>query len=111
MNINSINQTNFNGVKLLDSSYNHAKYVKNILNKNNVYVYGHKTFYANNDFMSKKRVIDYVRYMNNFSEYESGFIFLPWSGESWIVSNKVFEQKIKNILDKYKIKSEINIGI
>lgn len=111
MNISQKSITGFSGVKLINPTYEHAKYVKNVLNANGVYVAGHKTYRIENNFLSKRNIANYVRYRNNFCNDECGIIFFPWAQESWVISNKGFEQKIKKILDHCYIDSEINLGI
>ena len=111
MKISKINSTNFKGIRLINPSFEHSKYIANLLKAENIYVSGHKTYYMVSDFNSKKNIINFIRTKNNFSNNECGIVFFPLSMESWIVSNKSFEQKIKKILDDFYINSEINLGI
>ncbi|MBR6126341.1 hypothetical protein IKQ21_01510 [bacterium] len=111
MKVSQISGTNFEGVKLVNPSLEHAKYVKKVLKSNGIQVTGRSTFLTRDDFASKQNIANYVRSINEFCDYECGMVFFPQVQESWIISNRFFEQKIKKILDCHYIDSEINIGI
>ena len=111
MNISQINSTSFSGVKLLNPSFENSRLVNDILQFQGVHVFGHRTFYVNNNFEAKRKLVNHIRRNNNFGNNECGVIFLPWSKESWIIGNHLGEQKIKKLLDSFSIPNKINMGI
>ena len=86
--------TNFNGIKLSNSSFGYSRYVAQSLMHENIDVLGHRKHFVINNFVNKKAVFDYIRNKTNFSGTECGFVFLPWSGECWILADKCFEHKL-----------------
>ena len=112
MKISGINNNiNFSGIKLANSNMQHADYVKQLLSRQGIYVKEHQPFVTKNNFESKKNILDFLRNKYAYNDYECGIAKFKNPDETWVVSNKFFEQTIKRMLDCFYVDSEINLGI
>ena len=111
MKVSGTNNINFSGIKLANSNLQHVKYVKQLLKNQGVRVIEHKPFLVENKFSSKRNVASYMRENDSFNDYECGIAYFKNPNETWIISNKFFEQTIKRMLDCFYVDSEINLGI
>jgi len=111
MDINSKSNYNmhFDGIRLSDSNFNNVKKIALSMKFNGYNVFGHRTFYVNNDFESKMKVFKFVRKNNGFLSNDFGFVFLPWSKEAYIVGSQTGEQILMKKLLKLDKKAKINL--
>lgn len=101
-NFNSKYSTqNFTGVKLANADFKSARNIMLQLKRVGFDCLGHKTRYCSNTMQEKMRMAKFVREGSPFGDKEYGVLFLPWSGEAYIMANPKDELTIYKILKQY----------
>lgn len=103
--------TTFTGISLSNTKFEDVKSLVFHLERTGFYSYGKQERYINNDFKSKKAFFDEIRAINPFNDGEFGTIFLPWSGEVYIVANPRYEQFMLPIIKQYDTGAYINLRL
>ena len=109
MKVDLQTQNSFRGIRLDNNKFEYTRAVRNLLQRQGINVAGHRTFYVNNDFYSKRKIIDYIRDRYHFDVNECGVVFFPWSGEAWIIGRPSSEQKIVKKLNNNGVNARLNL--
>ncbi len=112
MNISTkLNNNNiyFSGIKLSNPKFEDVRDIAMNLKCRGYNVFGHKTFYVNNNFESKIKIFKFIRSSNYFSVDDFGFVFLPWSKEAYVVGSPIGEQLLLPKIMKLDKKAHINL--
>lgn len=95
------NSPKFTGIKLQNSNFENARNIMLQLKRVGFDCLGHKTRYCNNETLDKIKMAKFVRDNSLFGDKEYGVLFLPWSGEAYIMANPKDELTIYRILKQY----------
>ena len=102
-------KNSFTGIRLSGSSFDDVKNVVTALKFSNATILGYRRFYVNNDFNSKLKLFNRVRYLNKFKSNEIGVVFLPWSRETYLMGTHSYEQQLFPVLKKIDPYAKINL--
>ena len=72
---------------------------------------GKKTYCVNNGFKEKVKISNYIREHYSFYEKEFGILFLPWSQETYFLSERSYEQKMLKWVQEMDPEACINLII
>lgn len=111
MQVGSINQTNFNGIKLSSNEIQKVKFVVNKLEEQGYNCLGKRTFLCNNTANDKIKLAKQIRKMAIFFDNSFGTIFLPWSKEAYLMSNPIDEQLMYSLVKEYDSGAVLNLAI
>ena len=105
------NQISFNGILLSQYGEKFAGKVRNYLVNNGYTCSGKKTYLINHTINDKIAKTNYIRQKYNFMKNEFGFVFFPWSQETYIISKPLYEQKLLNLVKQVDFDAKINLAI
>lgn len=92
MNTQKINKTSFNGIKLSFYDDKSTRRIVKYMRINGFDCVGKKTYYMNNKLRDKVKASNFIRERYKFYENEFGVLFLPWSRETYFLSEPKNEQ-------------------
>ena len=98
------NSQNFNGIKLSKHRFNEASDVVDGLKVLGLHCSGYKVYFGNYGNIKKQSLVcDYIRSKYPFLKNEFGVVHFPASKDTYLITNKLSEQKM---LDDVKIFDE-----
>ena len=111
MKTQDINSVSFNGIRLSSYDFNSTKRIVKYMMLNGYSCAGKKIYYVNNNFTDKQKTANYIREHYKFYENEFGVLFLPWSQETYILSEPLYEQRMFEWVQEMDKDAYINISI
>lgn len=111
MQVCSVNQINFSGIKLSSNDVKKVRYVVNQLEEQGYSCLGKRTFICNNTVNDKVNLAKQIRSKANFFDNCFGAIFLPWSKEAYLMSNPIDEQLMYPLVREYDSGAVLNLSI
>lgn len=113
MNIQPINtyNTSFNGIKLSTDNYEKVRNMVTKLKFMGINCVGHKSFTTKDTLADKAFLANYMRAYHPPGENRFGVLFFPSCHEAYIISDKLYEQKIIKSIRKVDKNAKINLII
>lgn len=112
MKVNNITQTNFNGIRLKEYSFEDARNLMLYLKAHNINVAGYKKMYtATNSPAEVYKKMSFARRYFKLYDDECGFVIFPWLKESWLIANSDFEKKLSDVVNEYDKNAVLNMLI
>ena len=113
MKVESINQSqNFRGIKLSKSQFRASRGIVQAVQCMGARCPGYKVYFGNyKDIAKQASICNYIREKYHFDQNEFGVVYFPVTNDTYMISNKMYEQKLLDYVKLIDKKAFINLFV